>query len=171
MRIGLVACLVFASCSAARERARPGRIATANRPASAAPESMVEPADAARDVLNAHNAIRANHRRSPFRLNPELCRAAQLQAQDMARRGRMSHRGSDGSTPFERMQRAGYRYNAGAENVAFGIDQVAAVMGGWMRSPGHRRNILGPYGEIGVGRAIATDGASFWCVTFGSTVP
>ena len=51
---------------------------------------------------------------------------------------------------------------------AYGFDDVDSVMAGWMRSPGHRRNILGKFSEIGVGRAIARDGASYWCVTFGT---
>ena len=51
---------------------------------------------------------------------------------------------------------------------SYGFDDVPSVMDGWMRSPGHRRNILGKYEEIGVGRAIARDGASYWCVTFGT---
>ena len=60
------------------------------------------------------------------------------------------------------------RFQAAAENVAYGFDDVDSVMAGWMRSPGHRRNILGKFSEIGVGRAIARDGASYWCVTFGT---
>lgn len=86
----------------------------------------------------------------------------------MARRGKMSHRGSDGSTPFDRITQVGYQYWAAAENVAYGFDRVDEVMAGWMRSAGHRRNILGPYREIGVGHAVGTTGRSFWCVTFGT---
>jgi uncharacterized protein YkwD len=82
----------------------------------------------------------------------------------------MSHRGSDGSSPFDRISRQGYRYRAAAEYVAFGFDDIESVMDGWMKSPGHRRNILGSFSEIGVGRAVAKDGASYWCATFGTSL-
>jgi len=101
-------------------------------------------------------------------LNPELNSAAQAQADDMARRGKMAHRGGDGSSPFDRIKRVGYSFQSAGENVAFGFDQVDEVMAGWMKSPGHRRNILGKYAEIGVGHATAQSGASYWCVTFGT---
>lgn len=41
------------------------------------------------------------------------------------------------------------------------------VVPGWMRSPGHRKEILTRnYEEMGVGYAVGPKG-SFWCVTFG----
>ncbi len=101
-------------------------------------------------------------------LNPELSIAAEGHADDMARRGRMAHRGGDGSSPFDRIKRVGYSFQGAGENVAYGFDRVDLVMSAWMKSPGHRRNILGDYSEIGVGRAIAQAGASYWCVTFGT---
>ena len=55
----------------------------------------------------------------------------------------MAHKGGDGSSPFDRMKRQGIAFRAAAENVAYGFDDVESVMAGWMRSPGHRRNILG----------------------------
>ena len=75
----------------------------------------------------------------------------------------MSHTGSDGSNPGDRIARAGYRFSAWAENVAMGYPDAASVMDGWMNSPGHRANILsGNVTEIGVGLAYAADGAPYW---------
>lgn len=121
-------------------------------------------------VVAAHNIERSRRHLSPVQLNVLLSEAAQTQADDMSRRDKMSHRGADGSSPFERIARAGYQASAAAENVAFGFQRVDEVMAGWMRSPGHRRNILGPYREVGVGYAIGRTGTSFWCVTFGAVV-
>lgn len=118
--------------------------------------------------MRAHNARRAKAGLLPLVANSELGSAAIAHAGDMATRGKMTHRGSDGSSPFERIARQGYHYRRAAENVAYGFDDVESVMSGWMGSSGHRRNILGPTTEIGVGRAIAKDGASYWCVTFGT---
>lgn len=120
----------------------------------------------AEGLLAAHNAERARRHLPPVVLDAVLTRAAQIHADDMARRGKMSHRGGDGSSPFERMERVGYSFRAAAENVAAGYDGVDSVMLGWMHSPGHRRNILGPYAAIGVGSATAPGGVSYWCVTF-----
>src|SRR5262249_25809617 len=86
---------------------------------------------------------------------------------DMARRRRMSHRGRDGSTPFRRMERSGYRYLRAGENVARGQTGVDEVMSGWMSSPGHRRNILGKFTEIGAGYATDAGGTPYWCVPCG----
>ncbi len=161
----LLACACIGSCSTFRTPARPAAV----RPTS--PVHLAPP-PADRDVneaiLQAHNVERTRRRRPPLVLNPELTQAAQAHADDMARRGKMAHRGGDGSSPFERMKRVGYSFQAAGENVAYGFDRVDAVMAGWMHSPGHRRNILGDYTEIGVGRAIAPGGVLYYCVTFGT---
>ena len=127
-----------------------------------------EDLDLNRAVLAAHNVERAQKHLSPLNLNHQLTQAAEKHAADMARRGKMTHRGGDGSSPFDRIAAAHYSFQAAAENVAYGFDQVDQVMTGWMRSPGHRRNILGSYAEIGVGRVIAPGDISYWCVTFGN---
>jgi uncharacterized protein YkwD len=142
-------------------------------PRSTPPPSprSAEPSEApglSEQLVKAHNARRAKASLPPLFPNPLLDAAAAAHAGEMADRRKMSHRGSDGSSPFDRIDRQGYRYRAAGENVAYGFDDVDSVMAGWMKSPGHRRNILGHYSEIGVGRAIAKDGAAYWCVTFGT---
>jgi uncharacterized protein YkwD len=167
-RIAMVAALASAtaaaSCVAPRSQPepppRPGP--RGERVAPLDPSELVE------QVVEAHNARRAKAGLSPLVVNPELKAAAMEHARDMAERRKMSHKGGDGSSPFERMKRQGYTFRAAAENVAYGFDDVESVMLGWLRSPGHRRNILGNFSEIGVGRAIARDGVSYWCVTFGT---
>jgi uncharacterized protein YkwD len=119
-------------------------------------------------VVEAHNLERARRKLPPLSVSPELEAAAMAHARDMADRRKMAHKGSDGSSPFDRMRRAGYAFQTAGENVAYGFDDVESVIDGWMRSPGHKRNILGKFAEIGVGRATARDGASYWCVTFGT---
>ncbi len=140
----------------------------ATGPGRTRPRSEQDPSDVAARVVDAHNAERARRRLRPLVPNPLLDAAAIGQAQDMAARRRMSHKGSDGSSPFERISRQGYKFRAAGENVAYGFDEVEQVMDGWMRSPGHRRNILGAYAEIGVGRAVDPGGSTYWSVTFGT---
>ncbi len=45
-------------------------------------------------------------------------------------------------------------------------DPVAIAVEGWMKSRGHRRNILGKYDVTGVGVAEANDGTLFFTQVF-----
>lgn len=123
--------------------------------------------DASAELVEAHNRIRAAHHLPALSVSGPLEAAAREHARDMARRQWMSHRGGDGSSPFRRMADQGYTFRRAGENVATGQRSVDAVMSGWMRSPGHRRNILGNFNEIGAARANDTKGTTYWCVTFG----
>ncbi len=165
--LALASCLGAAACHAPRPARTPPASSPSPRRGVADPIGPSDP-DVVGRVVEAHNAERARRGRSPLAANPLLEAAATAHAADMAGRRRMAHKGGDGSSPFDRIGRAGYRFRAAGENVAYGFDEVDGVMAGWMRSPGHRRNILGDYAEIGVGRATAKDGAAYWCVTFGT---
>jgi len=103
---------------------------------------------------------------SPVTLNAKLSKAAQDHSKDMASHQNMSHTGSDGSDPGERITRAGYSWSAYGENVAYGYSTPEQVMAAWMSSPGHKRNILTcGFKEIGVG--LAQPG-SYWTQDFGT---
>jgi uncharacterized protein YkwD len=116
------------------------------------------------------NAQRAANGCGAVEINTRLTTAAQLHSQDQAAHNTMSHTGSDGSTPWQRAERAGYQSAIG-ENVAYGYRTPEAVMDGWMNSSGHRANILNCQAEaIGVGIAPASDGTLYWTQMFGSTV-
>jgi uncharacterized protein YkwD len=69
------------------------------------------------------------------------------------------------------VDRAGYHYQETAENVARGQKTVSEVITGWMKSPGHKKNILGPYSEIGVARVKSKQGQPYWCAVFGRRWP
>lgn len=149
-----------------------GCVAAAPRPrAGDEPPSPDDPAATIAALVESHNLERTTSGRRPLAVNEALTAAAQAHADDMAARRRMSHRGSDGSSPFRRMGRAGYRYERAGENVAAGQRSVAEVMRAWMNSPGHRRNVLGKFTEIGAGRATDERGTPYWCVTFGTPAP
>jgi uncharacterized protein YkwD len=119
-------------------------------------------------LVEAHNRVRAAHRRPPLVVSAPLEAAAREHALDMAKHRWMSHRGSDFSSPFRRMAAHGYAYRRAGENVAAGYASVDSVMRGWMFSPGHCANILGRFTEIGAACATATNGTRYWCVTFGA---
>ena len=51
-----------------------------------------------------------------------------------------------------RITAAGFHWSWAGENIATGYPSPAAVMAGWMASPGHCRNILSPsFSAIGIG--------------------
>ena len=139
--------------------------------AAKAPDALEEADPALDEVVDLHNRERAMEDLPPLKPNLKLFAAAKVQADDMAEHGKMSHDGTDGSTPYERIERQKYKNRGSGENVAFGQPTPEAVVRAWMNSPGHRRNILGKYGEIGVARATSKDGEIYWCVDFGLPWP
>ncbi|WP_146149410.1 CAP domain-containing protein [Kineococcus rhizosphaerae] len=110
---------------------------------SASAEEVVPaaPDPAALRVLDLTNAARAQAGCAPLLLDPALGDAALRHTQDMAVHGVMSHTGTDGSTPRTRLAAEGLSPWITAENVAYGYD-ADGVVGAWLASPGHRRNIL-----------------------------
>lgn len=128
--------------------------------------------EVARALLDAVNAARASERacgaRGTFpavpalRLEARLLTAAQAHADDMHEHGFMSHTGSDGSGPGERIARTGYQAASWGENVAWGYPTVDAVMAGWLGSDGHCANLMHPgFSELGAGES-----GRYWALVF-----
>lgn len=91
--------------------------------------------------------------------------AAQAHACDMARRGRIGHRGSDWSGLRTRLRRAGYVFATASENVAVGHESAAVLVAGWMESAGHRANLLSrDVADFGLGVARGGDGRLYWAM-------
>ncbi|PJE97292.1 hypothetical protein CUT44_13680 [Streptomyces carminius] len=104
----------------------------------------------------------------PVTANARLTRAADDYSDVMAASGVMSHTGPDGSTMAERVEAAGYAWSNLGENIARGQPDAASVMDAWMKSPGHRANILNcAFEELGVGVHFG-DGGPWWTQNFGT---
>ena len=128
------------------------------RPAHRATEPRIETAyaTAADTLVAAMNRERAAYGLGPLRLNDTLSRAAADRIDDMFAKRYFDHVSPDGIEPFVWATKRGYRYRLIGENLAVGY-RGATVVDGWMRSPGHRENILTKgFDEVGI--AIA-DGA------------
>jgi hypothetical protein len=103
-----------------------------------------------------------------------LVEAATAHAQDMALNTFMSHTGSDGSSPLDRVARTGYPTTSLGENVAMGTiyTTAEAAVAAWMNSTeGHREIILGTsFVHVGIGHATSGINPVFhyWCADFGS---
>ena len=111
---------------------------------------------AADAIVAAMNRERTSRGLRPLRLNERLSLAANDRIGDMFAKNYFAHVSPDGVQPFVWAQQRGYRYRLIGENLAVGY-RGTAVVDGWMRSPGHRENIL-QRGFEEVGIAIA-DGA------------
>jgi len=116
-------------------------------------------------VIGEHNNIRVRKHLGTVRADSGLTRAAQEQAEWMARIQTLTHRDAAGAVVSDRVSR---QWRHVGENIAFGYDNVRDAIEAWMRSPDHHRNIVGPhYTHIGVGMAEDVNGVRYWCVIFG----
>jgi uncharacterized protein YkwD len=98
----------------------------------------------------------------PLSVNAELVAAAQRHATDQRIEGAMSHQGSDGSWPSDRVSESGYAWRSVGENVAWGFESADAVLDGWLASPSHCSTLMSDaYTEIG----LAEDGL-YWTQVF-----
>ncbi len=113
------------------------------------------------DAARYLNAYRAKKRLGPLAPEPRLVKAAQMQCAIMIKNGRIGHQFGPGTRFMERLAKAGIPQRAAGENVAMGQPTVAAVMDAWMKSRGHRRNILDPkFTHFGL--AVRTSGGRPW---------
>jgi len=110
-------------------------------------------------VLCLINAERTQRGLRTLRENTKLSRAALAHSSDMVRGGFFSHTARDGDTFVDRIIGAGYarrndRWKLG-ENLAWGTGDAGtarAIHAAWMRSSGHRANILtSAFRELGIG--------------------
>lgn len=119
-------------------------------------------------VIALVNSERAKAGCGPVSGNSTLHSAALKHSQDMANRDYFDHTNPDGDGPGERITAAGYRWSTYGENIAAGQKDAAAVMDGWMNSPGHRANIVNcAFKELGVGVHEAPGGIR-WTQKFGT---
>jgi uncharacterized protein YkwD len=120
------------------------------------------------DILYWTNQHRAKHGCAKLRLDAGVARAARNHSSWMARSGRFSHTGVGGSTFVARVRAAGYSAPL-SENIAWGYRSGAAVVVAWMKSPGHRANILNCRAKaVGIGAVYAANGTPYYTQDFGS---
>ena len=148
--------------------------AATNQPLSAAAsqQEITCPSEVELEIVELLNQERADENLPPLVIDMRLMQAARIHNNDMATNDFVSHTGSDGSSPFDRIAEAGYPAWSAGENIAAGYKTAAAAVQGWMGSSGHRANILhSSYEHIGVGYVYdenATYG-HYWTTDFGAT--
>ncbi|GAA3070759.1 hypothetical protein GCM10020254_13180 [Streptomyces goshikiensis] len=132
------------------------------------PGAGARPAGVAGQVIALVNKERAAAGCGPLTENSQLRSAAQGHSDDMAARNFFDHTNPDGADPGKRVTAAGYRWSTYGENIAGGQQNADSVMDSWMKSPGHRANILNcAFKEIGVGIHQGA-GGPWWTQNFGA---
>lgn len=100
----------------------------------------------------------------PLTWNDVLEKAAQRHSNDMFQNKFFSHVSPDGTKAGVRIDVAGYRWQTYGENIAMGYGSEKEVVAGWLKSPGHCKNIMNKdFKEMGVAKA-----GSYWTQDFGA---
>ena len=112
--------------------------------------------------------LRTTQGMATLKRDAQLDAAAQALATVMARKNDLSH-SADGQRAGDRIEDAGYvlctQGAPWAENIArssqFGTtaDLANTIMTGWINSPGHRKNMVGAFAEVGLAVAETSDGS------------
>jgi uncharacterized protein YkwD len=148
-------------------------------PASACPGTADAQAPAAEQegqMLCMTNYARGLVGRPALEETSLLDRSAERKSEDILRCDSFSHEACGRPFTFW-MERVGYlpsRCGRVGENIAWGtgsLSTVRSIFSAWIRSPGHRENILGRYRQIGTGLRVGGldgyDGAHVWTQEFG----
>lgn len=113
------------------------------------------------ELILMHNKQRCLNQ-CDLQLIPEesLTKTAQKWADHMASKKNLSHSALEiNGTEFWMM----------GENIAEGQSDVDTVISDWMKSKGHRTNIINKkFTHIGVGYACSDQGRAYWCAQFGA---
>lgn len=129
-----------------------------------------DPSELERVVVTAVNREREAQGLAPLVPEPRLVRTARSHSRDMAVRGYFAHESPEGRDMAWRAGRAGIEYRRLAENIAYNHHAkrpAAEAVAGWMRSPGHRANILNPvFTHTGVGVVADRDGVLYFTQLF-----
>lgn len=147
------------------------------------PQPTVEAADLATRIHALINRERKKHRLKTLDWSKDLAQISEKHSRDMEMRNYLSHSSPEGQGFIDRYRQAGYVCEIqsgsiiyqGAENIALshlynssiiedGVvyrnwnstqDIAQRTVSGWMKSPGHRKNILAPqWRQEGIGVRI-----------------
>lgn len=114
----------------------------------------------ARQALDGTNRYRASKGLPPLKWHDGIARIAAQHAQQMASGAApFSHDGFD-----RRVAAFPVAHSASGENLALnsGVASVAdAAVDGWIKSPGHERNLVGRFSLCGIGAARSPDGTFY----------
>ncbi len=120
---------------------------------SSAPAATVKnTGDVEEDILHYVNKFRKSKGLPALKMNETISVEARSHSKAMANgRTGFGHNGFEDR--IDDISKKLGRVNGAAENVAYGNLSAEAVVDGWIKSPGHRKNMLGNFNLIGIGTA------------------
>ena len=119
-----------------------------------------------REVIRLVNLERERNNLPSLESNRYIMSAAQIRARELA--AHYSHERPDGSRWYTVFAQAEVREWPNGENIHRAVASAESAMNGWMRSEGHRNNLLSERAvTIGVGFYMDENGRLFWVQVFG----
>lgn len=119
-------------------------------------------------MVDAVNTLRQTSGARPIELDPALNTAAATHSQDMSVQNRPWHFGSDGSSPIDRVARAGYQGVMLGENISETYETELETLAAWMEEPGTRSVILDPNAaHMGFSWFQEPNGKIWWTLLMG----
>lgn len=95
-------------------------------------------------MLDSVNTLRQAAGVAPVELDPRLTAAAATHSLDMSNQNRPWLFGSDGSSPLDRAQRAGFQGRIVGENISESYETELETLAAWMQEQSTRSVILDP---------------------------
>lgn len=119
-------------------------------------------------MLDSVNSLRTGAGLSPVTLNSQLTAAADTHARDMSRQVRAWPFGSDGSSPYSRVVRAGYAGELVGEVYSQSYETELETLTAWVEDSAWKGEILSPDAtEMGFGWHQDRSGLIWWVLTMG----
>jgi len=120
-------------------------------------------------VLDSINALRTAAGVNAVDLNASLNAAAATHSLDMKNQNRPWHFGSDGSSPIDRVQRAGYSGLMIGENISETYETELETLSAWMDRPDTRDIILDARAtDLGFSWYQESNGKLWWTLLTGT---
>ncbi|KTC90593.1 CAP domain-containing protein [Fluoribacter dumoffii] len=116
-------------------------------------------------VLFYINQYRQQHGLSKLKMDNNIVIQARQHSLDMANH-RMPFGHQDFGKRIAKLRKQIKNTGGGAENVAYNYKTAQIVVNQWVRSPGHRRNIVGNYNLTGIGVARDQQGKLYYTQIF-----
>ncbi|TCP61105.1 cysteine-rich secretory family protein [Rhodovulum bhavnagarense] len=123
-------------------------------------------------MMDAVNALRSARGLNGVSMDARLTAAAATHSRDMSVQNRPWHFGSDGSSPLDRVLRAGYQGTLRGENISETYETELETLAAWMEQPDTRDVVLDPQAtDMGFAYFQEPNGKIWWTLVTGRAVP
>lgn len=119
-------------------------------------------------MLDSVNTLRSARGAPQLSISSQLNAAAATHSRDMSVQNRPWHFGSDGSSPLDRVRRAGYNGRLLGENISETYESELETLSAWMSQPDTRDVILDTRGrDMGFAWFQEPNGKIWWTMIVG----